>query len=162
MAELETKAAAIVLQTAYKNRAKIFDALMDGLRRVVDGKVTVAIFGIGGSGKSTTRTLMTEGAEQAGKNVSYYPTVLVSKQSIKSRPFVSVWDTPGQEDFRDAAWDDAMEAIKKSKRAIIINVVSYGYSAPGQFPFSEIERQSPKKTKAETIRNYFRLERKKK
>jgi hypothetical protein len=160
MDPLAIKAAEATLETAFKHRNEIITAL-NALKRVAQGKLTVAIFGIGGTGKTTAQLLLTEGIDKSNKNLAYVPTVRPNKKSAKDNMFVTIWDTPGQDDFRESAWDTALASIQKSHRAVLINVVSYGHNSAGVAPFSELRKRSLKHTKDEIIRNYFRLERKK-
>lgn len=149
------------IQITYKHRNQIITALKAGLTRLKDGKVTVAIFGPGGVGKSTTQTLLCDGLEKAEKHMAYFPTLDAKKRKAKDNWTISIWDTPGQEDFRDVAWADAFTGIEGSRRCILINIVSYGYNSTGALPYSDLRAASSKKTKSEVVRNYLRLERKK-
>lgn len=149
------------LESAYKHRSALVPALKAGFKRLKEGKVTVAIFGPGGSGKTTTQTLLSDGLDEAGKQMIYYPTVDATKKALKDNWTIKVWDTPGQEDFRDAGWEDAFEGMKRSRRCLLINIATYGYNSTGGVPYSKIKADSSKTTKDEVIRNYLRLERKK-
>jgi GTPase SAR1 family protein len=159
--KLATEVAIGSLDAAYKNRNQILSALQSGLSRLKDGKVTVAIFGPGGVGKSTTQTLLCDGLAKAEKNLAYFPTVDAKKKRAKDNWTISVWDTPGQEDFRNVAWVDAFKGVEGSRRCLLINIVSYGYNSTGSVPYAELRKISPKKTKPEVIRTYLRVERKK-
>ena len=79
------------LETAYKHRSTIIPALKAGIKRLKDGKVTVAIFGPGGVGKSTTQTLLAEGLDKVQKQMTYYPTVDTSKSKLKNNWTISIW-----------------------------------------------------------------------
>ena len=134
MDPLAIKAAEATLETAFKNRNEIITALKNALKRVAQGKLTVVIFGIGGTGKTTAQLLLTEGIDKSNKNLAYVPTVRANKKSAKDNMFVTIWDTPGQDDFRELAWDAALASIQKSHRAVLINVVSYGHNSAALRP----------------------------
>lgn len=161
MDPLTAELSKITLEKAFEHRNEIVAALMQGLKRLKTGKVSVAIFGVGGTGKSTAQLLLTEGIDKSDKNHAYIPTVTPTKKRSNDNWYVSVWDTPGQEDFRDSAWSTAFADMKSSNRIILINIVSYGYNSLAALTYSDIRRQSEKKTRDEVIRNYFRIERKK-
>src|SRR5690606_613340 len=98
--------------------------------------------------------LLTQGIDKGEKNHAYVPTVRSSKKKTKDNRFISVWDTPGQEAFRDSAWAEALAGLRNCSRIILINVVSYGYNSVDTITYAELKRGSSKTTKDEIIRNY--------
>lgn len=154
-------ASAKALESAYKHRAVLIPVLKAGLKRIKEGKVTVAIFGPGGAGKSTTQSLLSDGLDVAQKQQIYFPTIDANKRKLKGNWTIKVWDTPGQEDFRDVGWNDAFNGMEGSTRCLLLNIVSYGHNSTGAVPYTKIKADSPKSNKDEVIRNYLRLERKK-
>lgn len=161
MDPLTKEVAQATLETAFKNRNQIVAALAQGLKRLKEGKVSVAIFGVGGTGKSTAQLLLTEGIDQSEKNHAYIPTVRPTKKKFRDNRFIGIWDTPGQEAFREAAWAEAFAGLKGSSRVILISIVSYGYNSLDSVTYADLRKESKKTTKEEVIRNYLRLERKK-
>lgn len=160
MDETQIQLAEKSLEILVKHRSKLWSALKDGLSRVRDGKVSVVVFGLGGVGKTTTTKLLSDGQAAAQANTVYVPTADAERTRSQKNFYISVWDTPGQDEFRIAGWDDAFKGIEGSKKCIIINLVSYGYNSLG-LTFKELRQSSTYVAKDKVIDEYLRRERRK-
>jgi signal recognition particle receptor subunit beta len=160
MDETQIYLAEKTLETLVKHRSKVWSALKDGLSRVRDGKVSVLVFGLGGVGKTTTTKLLSDGQAAAQENTVYVPTADAERSRSQKNFYISVWDTPGQDEFRIAGWDDAFKGMEGSRKCIVINLVSYGYNSLG-LTFKELKQSSTYAAKAKVIDEYLRRERRK-
>ena len=96
------------------------------VRRIKNGKLNIAIFGAGGTGKSTLGKVL---AGEFGLDNILQPYRISSRTEelkLDSNIPSSILIVPGQPGFLNE-WDEPLRKISNSQIDLIINVVSYGY-----------------------------------
>ncbi len=111
---------------AWELRDRLKAATLKMRRRLNDGKLGIAIFGAGGTGKSTLGHLLDESFDPTAPPKEYIASVNTEKFWLKSNDAQSVFVAPGQEN-RSEHWDKLLSQITINKRILIINLVAAGY-----------------------------------
>ena len=97
------------------------------MRRLLNGgKLGIAIFGAGGTGKSTLGGILDEGFDPIAPPKPYKSSVDTEEKWLKSNDAQSLYIAPGQK-ARSGYWYNLLAEITKNKRLLILNVVSAGY-----------------------------------
>ena len=111
-------------------------------KRIKDGKLAIAIFGAGGTGKSTLGKYLSGTLENNQLSSGYQESISIEKYNLESNVVGSVIVVPGQ-DGRQGSWDDLLRTISQGKISLIINVVSWGYHSFGAFSYEELISLDP-------------------
>ena len=98
---------------------------------IKNGELRIAIFGAGGTGKTTLGKLLSGKFELSSFLPTYQESITIEQYKLDSNVFGSVIIAPGQERRQDS-WDDLLRAISGGKIRLIINVVSWGYHSLGE------------------------------
>lgn len=115
---------------------KIIPTFIKILRLLKNGQVTIAIFGAGGSGKSTLGKLFSGDLEPISLSHSYQESVTIEKYKLEGNAFGSFLVAPGQERRQDT-WSDMLRSISSGKVQIVINVAAWGCHSFQDFRYSE-------------------------
>jgi ABC-type dipeptide/oligopeptide/nickel transport system ATPase component len=103
------------------------------MRRVglllLQGNVQVAVFGEGGSGKSTLGAFLSGALDTDEGARSYKETITVENFGIAGSTPAKLIVPPGQEARRPGNWDQLFGLLSSGSASRIINLVSWGYLA---------------------------------
>lgn len=120
--------------------AELFDKSLPTFKRLFkrlkDGELAIAIFGAGGTGKSTLGKYLSGKLENSQLSSGYQESISIEKYTLDSNVIGSVIVVPGQERRQDS-WDDLLRTISQGKVSLIINVVSWGYHSFGAFSYQQ-------------------------
>jgi hypothetical protein len=95
--------------------------------RLKDSDLKIAIFGAGGTGKTTLGKILSGQYKLAGL---YDESISIEQYKLDSNVFGSVIVVPGQE-RREDTWDDLLRVIAGGKVRLVIHLVSWGYHSFG-------------------------------
>lgn len=95
------------------------------VKRLQSGKLKIAIFGAGGTGKTTLGNMLANKTSANSVLTPYQESTSVDRINLENIPG-SVIIVPGQEP-RQHKWDEVFSEIIDGQINLIINVVSYGY-----------------------------------
>jgi hypothetical protein len=94
---------------------------------ITKGKLKIFVFGCAGTGKSTFGKIL-EGQEGAGTIAgSYSLSSDTEYYGLRDKRFVQIAVPPGQEVYHQRNWGQLFNALQDSSRAIVVNVVCWGY-----------------------------------
>jgi hypothetical protein len=122
-------------------------------KRIKDGELAIAIFGAGGTGKSTLGKYLSGTLENSQLSSGYQESISIEKYTLDSNVIGSVIVVPGQERRRENSWDDLLRTISQGKISLIINVVSWGYHFFGAFSY----QQSPLYQSGMTVLEFLEI-----
>ena len=115
---------------------KTFPTFKRLFKRIKDGELAIAIFGAGGTGKSTLGKYLSGTLENNQLSSGYQESISIEKYNLESNVIGSVIVVPGQERRQDS-WDDLLRTISQGKISLIINVVSWGYHSFGELSYQQ-------------------------
>ncbi len=99
------------------------------LRRLKQGNTKVAVFGLGGAGKTTLGQLLTEGeARPLLRSATYTESLAVEEYKLPEIGGL-LMVPPGQERRIDDYWHDLYRDLASGKSVGVVHVVSYGYNS---------------------------------
>lgn len=120
---------------------------------LVNGELQIAVFGAGGTGKSTLAELLLHCDPQM-INPDYRMSFEVERQKIPGDVSARFQVVPGQDGYVSTEWEKVFHSIRNARRALIFNVVAFGYHTYGeQGKFNATE--APEKYFGEIWRNEF-------
>lgn len=131
---------------------KTFPTFKRLFKRITDGELAIAIFGAGGTGKSTLGKYLSGKLENSQLSSGYQESISIEKYTLESNVIGSVIVVPGQERRQDS-WDDLLRTISQGKVSLIINVVSWGYHSFGAFSY----QQSPLYQSGMTVLEFLEI-----
>jgi hypothetical protein len=111
---------------AWELRDRLKTATQKMRRRLSDGKLGIAIFGAGGTGKSTLGHVLDENFDPTAPPKEYISSINIEQFWLKSNDAQSVFVAPGQRD-RKGHWHKLLNDIFQKKQLLIINIVAAGY-----------------------------------
>jgi hypothetical protein len=114
------------LVTAYELSKKAAPAVQRVFKQLQSGKLKIAIFGAGGTGKTTLGNILAGKASANNILSQYQESISIEKIKLDGDTPGSVIIVPGQE-RRQHTWDEVFSEIIAGQITLIINVVSYGY-----------------------------------
>jgi hypothetical protein len=120
--------------TIYEQRKSIVTLLRRLGTLALKGNVRIAVFGEGGSGKSTLGSFMSGDLDTDKGAQPYRETLIVENFGIAGVTPGKLIVPPGQEDRRPGNWDELFALLSSGKSSRVINVASWGYLA------TELER----------------------
>ncbi|MEB3121420.1 MAG: hypothetical protein VKL41_09385 [Snowella sp.] len=132
---------------------KTFPTFKRLFKRITDGELAIAIFGAGGTGKSTLGKYLSGTLENNQLSSGYQESISIEKYTLESSVIGSVIVVPGQERRRENSWDDLLRTISQGKISLIINVVSWGYHSFGAFSY----QQSPLYQSGMTVLEFLEI-----
>lgn len=123
---VETINTASTIVSSYELSKKAIPLFGSIVRRIRNGKLNIAIFGAGGTGKSTLGKVLA--GEFGLDNIlqPYQISSRIEELKLDSNIPSSILVVPGQSRSLNA-WDEPLRKIANSQIDLIINVVSYGY-----------------------------------
>ena len=123
------------------------------VKRIKDEELAIAIFGAGGTGKSTLGKYLSGKLENNQLSSGYQESISIEKYTLESNVIGSVIVVPGQERRRENSWDALLRTISQGKVSLIINVVSWGYHSFGAFSY----QQSPLYQSGMTVLEFLEI-----
>jgi hypothetical protein len=118
-----------------------------------NGELKIAIFGAGGTGKSTLGKLLSGEFELSGLLQTYQESISIEQYKLESNNIGSVIVAPGQK-RREDTWDDLLRTLVGGKIKLIIHVVSWGYHSFGEFSYTQHRLYQSGMTLEEFLREY--------
>jgi len=116
---------------------KTFPTFKRLFKRITEGELAIAIFGAGGTGKSTLGKYLSGTLKNSQLSSGYQESISIEKYTLDSNVIGSVIVVPGQERRQDS-WDDLLRTISQGKIGLIINVVSWGYHSFGSLSYEQL------------------------
>ncbi|AKV66869.1 MULTISPECIES: ATP-binding cassette domain-containing protein [Microcystis] len=136
---------------------EISEKLFPTFKRIFDllknGELKIAIFGAGGTGKSTLGKLLSGEFELSGLLQTYQESISIEQYKLESNKIGSVIVAPGQK-RREDTWDDLLRTLVGGKIKLIIHVVSWGYHSFGEFSYTQHRLYQSGMTLEEFLREY--------
>jgi hypothetical protein len=108
---------------------KVFPTFERIFKRLKDGDLKIAIFGSGGTGKTTLGQILA-GEDGLGGLPTYRESIRTEQYKLDSNVVGSVVVVPGQE-RREDTWDDLLRSLTSGKVKLIIHVVAWGHHSFG-------------------------------
>ena len=150
---VETLEAISTAVTVAELSDKTFPTFKRLFKRIKDGELAIAIFGAGGTGKSTLGKYLSGKLENNQLSSGYQESISIEKYTLESNVIGSVIVVPGQERRRENSWDALLRTISQGKVSLIINVVSWGYHSFGAFSY----QQSPLYQSGMTVLEFLEI-----
>jgi hypothetical protein len=113
--------------TIYDQRKTIAAALRRFATLALKGSVRVAVFGEGGSGKSTLGSFVTGELDTDVGAKTYNETLAVENFGLAGSIPGKLIVPPGQSDRRPGNWDSLYALLSSGKASRVINIASWGY-----------------------------------
>ncbi|GCA76825.1 hypothetical protein MiTe_03676 [Microcystis aeruginosa NIES-2520] len=132
---------------------KLFPTFKRIFNLLKNGELKIAIFGAGGTGKSTLGKLLSGEFELSGLLQTYQESISIEKYKLESNKIGSVIVAPGQK-RREDTWDDLLRTLVGGKIKLIIHVVSWGYHSFGEFSYTQHRLYQSGMTLEEFLREY--------
>lgn len=115
---------------------KLFPTFKRIFNLLKNGELKIAIFGAGGTGKSTLGKILSGEFELSGMPHTYQESISMEKYKLDSNTVGSVIVAPGQK-RREDNWDDLLRSLAGGNIKLIIHVVSWGYHSFGEFGYTQ-------------------------
>ena len=115
---------------------RIFPTFSRIFNLLKNGELKIAIFGAGGTGKTTLGKLLSGEFELSDLLQPYHESISTEYYKLDSNAVGSVIVAPGQE-RREDTWDDLLRSLAGGKIKLIIHVVSWGYHSFGEFSYTQ-------------------------
>jgi GTPase SAR1 family protein len=122
---------------------------------IKNGELRIAIFGAGGTGKTTLGKLLSGKFELSSFLPTYQESITIEQYKLDSNVVGSVIIVPGQERRQDS-WDDLLRAISGGKIKLIIHVVSWGYHSFGEISYKQHKLYQRGMTSDQFVQEYTR------
>jgi hypothetical protein len=132
---------------------KLFPTFKRIFNLLKNGELKIAIFGAGGTGKSTLGKLLSGEFELSGLLQTYQESISIEQYKLESNKIGSVIVAPGQK-RREDTWDDLLRTLVGGKIKLIIHVVSWGYQSFGEFSYTQHRLYQSGMTLEEFLREY--------
>lgn len=134
---------------------RLFPTFNRLFRLVRDGELRIAIFGAGGTGKTTLGKILSGELEGTLELLpSYRESLKVERYNLDRNLIGSIIVAPGQE-RREDTWDDILRLLSSGKIALVINVVSWGYHSFGAISYKEHSLYHPGATPEQFLERYL-------
>jgi ethanolamine utilization protein EutP (predicted NTPase) len=114
---------------------KLFPTFERVFKRLKNGDLKIAIFGAGGTGKTTLGQLLA-GSYELSDLPTYRESISMEKYRLDSDSIGSIVVAPGQE-RREDTWDDLLLSLASGKVKLIIHVVAWGHHSFGELSYKE-------------------------
>lgn len=115
----------------YEKRATIKEIFLRTAATILGGKRRVAVFGCGGTGKTTLGNFISGKLDTDKALGAYEETLFIEKFTAKGETPALIAVVPGQEARRPTSWDQLYAELAAGKSFRVINVVAWGYHASG-------------------------------
>jgi hypothetical protein len=132
---------------------KLFPTFKRIFNLLKNGELKIAIFGAGGTGKSTLGKLLSGEFELSGLLQTYQESISIEQYKLESNKIGSVIVAPGQK-RREDTWDDLLRTLVGGKIKLIIHVVSWVYHSFGEFSYTQHRLYQSGMTLEEFLREY--------
>jgi type IV secretory pathway VirB4 component len=132
---------------------KLFPTFKRIFNLLKNGDLKIAIFGAGGTGKTTLAKLLSGEFELSGLLQTYQESISIEQYKLESNIIGSVIVAPGQQ-RREDTWDDLLRTLAGGKIKLIIHVVSCGYHSFGEFSYTQHRLYQSGMTLEEFLREY--------
>lgn len=155
---VETLGAALTL---VEHRNTIAKALHRMLNRIKNGHVRTAVFGLGGTGKTTMGHFLS-GKFEPTEYGKYQLSYITEEFRLQGDLICSIFVPGGQRRRIQHDWPDLYQKLANGRATGVINVVSYGHHAFTEVAFTETkyyaalrERLGREPTKDEFVSDYL-------
>lgn len=140
--------------TAFDHRKKLFPALRKLRYWLRRGQLRIAIFGPGGTGKTTLGQFLSGKLDFSA--TKYKQSVEVEEFSLKGDFVCTLIVPPGQARRAITTWPSLYRSLAEGKSAGVINVVCAGYHSFAEGSYQETKYFTPGMSKAEFLQTYLR------
>jgi hypothetical protein len=120
---------------------KLFPTFDRVFKRLKNGDLKIAIFGAGGTGKTTLGRILA-GEYELSEFPSYRESIRMENYKLDSSVGGSIVVAPGQE-RREDTWDDLLRSLMAGKVKLIIHVVSWGHHSFGSLSYTQHRLYQP-------------------
>ena len=132
---VETVGALSTGVSVFEISSKVFPTFNKIFKRIKDGDLKVAIFGAGGTGKTTLGKILAGEYEFTGLP-GYQESIRMEQYKLDSNVVGSIIVAPGQE-RREDTWDDLLRNLMAGKVKLIIHVVAWGHHSFGSLSYKQ-------------------------
>lgn len=141
--------------TALEHRKKLLPTLRKIRNWLRRGHLHVAIFGPGGTGKTTLGQFLAGKLDQGLNTTRYKQSIEVEEYSLKGDLVCSLIVPPGQSRRAITTWPALYRSLAQGKSAGVINVVSWGHHSFAESSYKETKYFKPGMTQAEFLEEYL-------
>jgi GTPase SAR1 family protein len=134
---------------------KIFPSVKKIFQLLKDGELKIAIFGAGGTGKSTLGKVLSGEFDLNSLLQPYQESISTEQYRLDSNVVGSVIVAPGQI-RREDTWDDLFRTMSGGKFKLIIHSVSYGYHSFGELGYTQHRLYQSGMTSGQFVNVYAR------
>ena len=127
----------------WKNRNALQQTVRRIFNRLRHGKMPIAVFGPGGTGKTTLSKFLTEDFRWQTRSTAYKESIGVERVSLPGNLVCDLIVAPGQEPRRAATWNTIYQTLGKSKACGVINVVCWGLHSFNVLRYQDHELYRP-------------------
>jgi hypothetical protein len=120
---------------------KLFPTFERVFKRLKNGDLKIAIFGAGGTGKTTLGQLLA-GSYELSDLPTYRESIRMEQYKLDSNTVGSIVVAPGQE-RREDTWDDLLRSLASGKVKLIIHVVAWGHHSFGALSYTQHKLYQP-------------------
>ncbi len=125
--------------TTLEHRKKLLPALRKVRYWLTHGKLQVAIFGPGGTGKSTVGQFLSGQLNLGVTTGTYKQSIKMEKYSLKGDLVCKLLVPPGQPRRAIKTWPALYRSLAQGKSSGVINVVSWGHHSFPEASYTETE-----------------------
>jgi hypothetical protein len=119
--------AGAIIGKIWEERRLIAGFSRDFFDLISKGRLKIFVFGCAGTGKSTFGKIL-DGQDDVGAVTgSYTLSSETEYYGLKDKRFVQILIPPGQEIYHQRNWGQLFNALQDSSRAIVINLVCWGF-----------------------------------
>jgi hypothetical protein len=122
--------------SAFELSQKMVPGFKKIFKLLKDGELKIAIFGAGGTGKTTLGKVLSGEFELSSLFQPYQESISIEQYKLDSNVVGSVIVAPGQI-RREDTWDDLFRTMAGGKFKLIIHTVSWGYHSFGEVGYTQ-------------------------
>lgn len=152
---VETIGAVSTGVSAIELSQKMFPTFKKVFKLLKDGDLKIAIFGAGGTGKTTLGKVLSGEFELSSLFQPYQESISTERYKLDGNVVGSVIVAPGQI-RREDTWDDLFRTMSGGKFKLIIHVGSWGYHSFGEFGYTQHKLYKSGMTAHEFVEVYAR------
>jgi GTPase SAR1 family protein len=138
---VEPSSAISVGLAVLENRKKLWPLLKKMRFLLTHGRLQIAIFGPGGTGKTTLGQILAGNLGPASSPTTYKESIGIESYSLKGDVVCSLLVAPGQRRRAEYTWPLLFKSLAQGDSSGVINVVSWGYHSFQKGDVEETIRQ---------------------
>jgi energy-coupling factor transporter ATP-binding protein EcfA2 len=141
--------------TVLEHRKRLLPSLRKLRYWLTHGRLQVAIFGPGGTGKSTLGEFLAGNLDLASSSGKYKQSINVERYALKGDLVCKLIVPPGQHRRALTTWPDLYRSLANGKSGGVINVVSWGHHSFAESSLEETKYFEAGMTKSDFLNKYL-------